>query len=757
MKNIKKLALTMISACVISLCSGCGSSTPSGWKYDKNDAKDFASYTAKLISNDDKYIFRINEDANTFKASLNKDSLVFFNKTELDEKTKETYYTYNETKQYQVPYETLTVKDDGSGLDIVFDGDGKNSYAALINKNDMQNDQFALAYTVPFSLDSDQVRTQTEFEEQLVSVTPGWDDVEMFINMAGYITQMFLGMYCAVPTAFASGLFGYINVLGNGFFGGGDPTTQDVLDKLDTMDRKLDEISNKIDENQRQLMDEMLLTEAGVDKVLLNQYKADITEYQTQYVLPVENYLAIYKDGIEQALKSYVQSSKTIDFYYAYDTKTNKWEAQSPYVGDVSSYTKYSLNVASFTNATTYLSKHGNIVSDGFVKEFIKDISDSITSIDDYPLNLTKDKLASDIYSTVVDNLNKDFFSDPNRHTEVVNLMTNVKNMANRLAGTTTTSAAESYVERLKMMYNFSGEMREICISLLAALRDQLDGYLEIAQEACKFAEVNCKDMGTAYLAAALKIKHMTDAEKEYDPNYCYFTNRPVYGNYFRSIWEISYTNPGNHPTFHASFKTGVVTNFDTRYSKALTYKEVDIQSLDMMNQTNHKRIYTRYQMLRSLGLTEANDYLDYLVSANIMSKTGYDFWKDMRKQGWVGDDAHRFLTSFEIKDMDDSNKDVGMTCTCYGNPDSEYYYVGWKGKYGQKSDDSEYQYWSGKKAVGDFINASDCSLLKDRRIACYAQYHESHKLWIDDEIFGFIDNPAGAYYFLLYSNNVGY
>lgn len=754
MKRFNKFAITLISMATVTLCSGCSNSIPSKWKYDKNDAKNFAVYNAKLKNRDDKTSYELDVDANTFKNSLNKDSIVFFNKSELDENTTENYYSYKEISKYKVNYDSFETNDDGSGFKVTFDGDQAISYGALINKNDVESGNFVFTYTIPFALDSDQDRIQTEFEEKLISVTPGWNDVKTFINIAGYITQMFIGGLTLVPTAFASGLFGYISALGDAFFGGDEPTVQDVLNKLETMDKKLDDISNKIDQNQREIMNEMVAVEAGIDQVLLNQYKADITEFQTEYVLPIENYLAIYKDGTEQALKSYVQKSETVDFYYALN-QDNKWEAQSKFVGHIDDFTKCSLTISSFTNATTYLSKHGNIVGDGFAAELIKDINEHVGSMNEYPSGISKEQLVNDVYYTIVDDLNQEFFSDPSRHTEIVTLMTNVKNLANRLAGINTTSAAESYVERLRMMFSFAGEMKETCVSLLAGLRNQLDGYLEIAQEACKFAEVNCKEMGEAYINAALKIKHLGEAEESYDPNYCFLTKSKIYGNYFRSIWNIKYTNLGNHPTFKASFNTAIVQNFDIHYSNPLTFKEVDIQSLGMINQTNHNKINTRFKLLKSVGLTDAKDYLHYLVDTNIMDKTGFENWMDMRDNGWVGSDAHRFLTSFEIKDMDDSNKDVGMTCTCYGNEDSEYYYVGWKGKYGENRKDSEYKYWSGKKALGDFVDAGDCTLLKDRRIACYAQYHESHKLWIDDEIFGFIDNPAGAYYFLLYGNQV--
>ena len=314
MKRFNKFAITLISMATVTLCSGCSNSIPSKWKYDKNDAKNFAVYNAKLKNRDDKTSYELDVDANTFKNTLNKDSIVFFNKSELDENTTENYYSYKEISKYKVNYDSFEVNDDGSGFKVTFDGDKAISYGALINKNDVESGNFVFTYTIPFALDSDQDRIQTEFEEKLISVTPGWNDVKTFINIAGYITQMFIGGLTLVPTAFASGLFGYISALGDAFFGGDEPTVQDVLNKLETMDKKLDDISNKIDQNQREIMNEMVAVEAGIDQVLLNQYKADITEFQTEYVLPIENYLAIYKDGTENLyVMDQVRDNKNID------------------------------------------------------------------------------------------------------------------------------------------------------------------------------------------------------------------------------------------------------------------------------------------------------------------------------------------------------------------------------------------------------------------------------------------------------------
>ena len=118
---------------------------------------------------------------------------------------------------------------------------------------------------------------------------------------------------------------------------------------------------------------------------------------------------------------------------------------------------------------------------------------------------------------------------------------------------------------------------------------------------ACLYAEINSTDMSNAYLAACEKIRAVRDGEKEYGQNYCYASNMSIYGNFFMSKYDVSFTNLGNHPTFHSSMRTELITNFYGMYYNSRT---VNLQNLGMITQNDVRRIYSRYTMLRALGYT---------------------------------------------------------------------------------------------------------------------------------------------------------
>ena len=154
--------------------------------------------------------------------------------------------------------------------------------------------------------------------------------------MANYITSSILGYIANNPSVFAGGIFGLATTLGNAFLSSG-PTLADVSKQLGVIDAKIDAISNQIDANQKEILDEFVRTQAMIDEVKVNQYNQNIQAFQTSYVKPIEDYLLIYKDSIEQYFKKYVSEPETVCVYYGKDDIQKSYQAfifsiQSPKV-----------------------------------------------------------------------------------------------------------------------------------------------------------------------------------------------------------------------------------------------------------------------------------------------------------------------------------------------------------------------------------------------------------------------------------------
>lgn len=738
-KQIERITYIILFFLAIITLVSCGKDK---WDYSKEDVAKFAELTAEVSKQDDVMKLTLTNDEPIFKSKIKKSDILLFEYASL-RSTSTGYLSYKEIKNNTIKISNASVES-SKKLELTFSSPSINNYGVIIHKSALTNKYHAIG--AANYIDSSNSKTITEYEEQLIAKKGTWSDMNSSIQMANYVSQIILSVMTDNPISFAGGVFGVVSTLGSAYFSSG-ASLDSIAKQLDVVDAKLDAITNQIDENQKQILDEFVRTQAMIDEVKVIQYNQNITAYQTDYVKPINDYLLVYKDSIEQALRKYVSEERNVRVYYG-EKEYNANDVIFASEEDISSATYVDFQISEFSYAKAYLKKNKDIVGDGFAKELNKDILAALDGVT-LPTGREKSVVAEDIYKTLIDNINQDVLTkeDETLHRDVLQFVSNFVSYANALAGINFESVINSYISRLEYIYNFHGEIKEIVRGLLASIKLDLDYYVSVAQTACIAQKINyTSEIYAAYSAAADYISSVYESHKNINDNYSYCVKDNVQSGLYNSIAEVSFTNLGNSPTFHANFKlkTNIVYDGGT-----FRFDEVDVNEISFVDYSKVRALVTRYNLIKSLGQTTSKTFIDYLLSLQIISRKDYATLNSLFETGRTTDNTGKILTSYSIRDLNNSDN-VIFTCECYGNPGGYYFSLNRTYKYRYTDDKVSADYWSGKIAYGDIIDGKTGTLNSSNKISAYAKYSESHFFWIDDEHWGFSDEHFGDFYFIL-------
>ena len=726
---ILSLLFATITTCALASCGR------SKWEYSKKDASEFIELNAKVSKKDsEKYEMDITSENPVFKNIVYKDNILLFDLSKVN--NVKGYMKYEDVKDHLIPISS-TNESSNQAITIEFFDDDVTEIGVLVHKDSLKKNSFA--YGVGRIL-SNKEELQTKYEEEIIKKKGGWDTANKGIQMANYITSSILGYIANNPSVFAGGIFGLATTLGNAFLSSG-PTLADVSKQLGVIDAKIDAISNQIDANQKEILDEFVRTQAMIDEVKVNQYNQNIQAFQTSYVKPIEDYLLIYKDSIEQYFKKYVSEPEIVCVYYGKDDILMKSE------DDITNAEKFELSIPEFKNSIDYLKKNKEIVDDKFPLAMNKDIKAALNGVA-LPKGRSLDLVIEDIYKTICDSVNQEVLTKENEvvHRDVLQFVNNFVSYAKAIAGINFESVINSYVSRLEYIYNFSFETKKIVRDLFAAIKLNLDQYLCVAQAACIAQKINyTKEIGQAYMNAADYISSKYDGQMKVDDNYSYIAKNKIKGDLYHAYAEVSFTNCGNNPTFHASFELRNNLDYD---GANIHGKIVDVNSIRFVNYSNMRAISTRYSLLRNICATKEDTLIHYLAANNIVSYDGIDLLYRVFNSGRTLYKLARILTSYNIRDLRDSDS-FKLRCTCCGNNDGYYFNLGQEYKYRYSDFNCESEYWSGKMAYGDIISSETGALDKENLVSAYARYSESHWYWSDDEHWGFNNDVFGEYFFI--------
>jgi len=582
-------------------------------------------------------------------------------------------------------------------------------------------------------------QSQTEFEESYIKGSFTYGDGQKFaISMLSNIGTIAAGIGFDSPTTVVSGIFSLLGTINDNLNGSNGPTIANVMNKLNEMDTKLDELNAKIDKNYAQLATEEIRTQAMVDQVLLNEQEKAIRDFNTDYVVPVENYRRNFSDYIEQSYKSYISVEEEADIYVSKNEK-NEWTLVPITEQGSADQKEIKFAIADFTNSKTFLDKNYGVVTTGFIDRFNEDIDKALKDVN-LPEGLSKTDCRNYVAGNIVERFTKKYYVDNVDKAQDIRNM--AINYAKQINGKAVKSVIDGYISRLEYMYNFAGEMKNSVTDAASNLMLSLDTNVALAAEACLYAGMNQEELKTEYMAARDLIKSYYDGFAKINNKYCFVTNSVINGGFYKAQFNTYYTNKGNDCRFNSSFdfyKANAVTGID--------FVKDDVNSHNYVNELDNLRISTRMGLMRENGLTNANSYIEYLDNAKILETNAYKSYQNLLSEKWIDKSAFRVFTGLSIRDMNDGDRNFTMTCNEAGNPGGDYFYTGWRGTYkGAHGGD----YWSGKIAESTFIDGNTGKIMTDKRVAAYATYNESHCYWFNDEHWSFVDDAFGNFFFIL-------
>lgn len=580
---------------------------------------------------------------------------------------------------------------------------------------------------------------QLVFEEEYISKSFNYAEGGKFaVSIISSLGNIAGGVAFDSPTAVVSGVFSLLTSINDQFNGSSGPTIADVMNKLNEMDEKLDGINAKLDENHIQLMSETIRTQAMVDQVLLEEQEQAIETFNNVYVVPLENYARDFADYIDQSYKSYVSKDETAEIYLSKNDK-KEWTLIDVMDEGKPDQTKFTLTVNDFSHSKECLEKNYNVVTVGFMDSFNKDIDIALEEVS-LPNGLNKEDCRNFIGANIVERFTKKYYEE--NHQKALDLRNMAINYSKQISGKANKSILNRYIDRLEYMYNFAGEMKSTVTDAFANIAHSLDVNTALAAQACLYAGVNQEEIRSEYIVARDLIKKDYEAIKNVNDAYSFITKTVLGGGLYRAYYDTEYSNRGNDPKFKATFRFQQVY-----YHNGFDYRNDDINTHFVLEAADHLRIVTRMNLMKAIGLVKEDSYISYLVKAKVVEQDAYTTYEQLVDRKWISNDALRFLTDITTRNMNDSDKNVEMECTASGNPDGDYFNVGWKGHFRGGHDNG---CWSGKITETTYIDAITGKVQDNKKVAAYATYSESHWYWSDDEYWSFVDNKVGNYFFIL-------
>lgn len=748
MKKMRNLFLGMFV--VIPFLSGCGDS--SKWEYSKEDVSKFFSYTGEIVREDGKMYFNVDENYNLFSKDVTKDDVLVYSNDKLleletSEKNRGDYITYDELKKCSVKATSVENNANRTGLKVYIPESDDESYCVLVNKcanNDYSH--ILLENKRNIMGDDPKERDILEQEKKRFEISDAtWGDCKT----PAEIVKNFCLIFCAVADgSYSSGfgaVFNFFTTIFDLAFGSRNPTLQDVLDKLNIMDAKLNKIQSTLEKNHYQMMDETVRTQAGVDKATLIMYEQNITSFFVEHTSKLDNLERSFQVDIADQYKAYVNGYQTVSISYRKNAQGKLLPVSLMEPVEATDQT-FVVTLPEFKKAKEYLANNNNVVGKGFMDAFYLDVEEAIKDVQ-RPEGYSLDEFKENVTCRAADNLTRDFFKKAENKEFTKNLMNEFINFAKRISGGETTSIISSYLGRFQYMYNFAGEARNNISHILSYLLGKLESYACFVEQGLYFAEMSQDTVFNEYQAAKKALNEAYKASTKSDDAYCYVNNTIYTGGFYKAKWESYYTKTGNNPEFINNLSIRQVTPSGNTF----IFKEPvkSMSEVGFISQGDLLRIVYRLKLMHSLGLEEETSFIKYLEKNKALEDGSIRAYEYLLSKQYLSSDALRIITE-GITSRPSGSEDKNMEIWCEhqgGNPSTNYFKEGEKYYYQGKYVET---YWAGQIAESVIFNASTGALSGEKRISGYATYDESRKLWINDEHWCFSDNPSGNYFFSL-------
>ena len=753
----KLLLLSLSSLMSIPLIS-CSGPQEEGWDIKKDDYRNIIQFESQASKSDGKIKLAIDDEYGPFKNGITPEDVIVFDVSKLKDDDNSSYYNYKEYKACEINKDDFKVLEEGRGFEVKFDGNIDTIYGILINKDVLLKGEYGISAMDKTIKDSSRLRAQDdeEFIDEYIETHAEHKDYSVeFTEIGCYVAALIFSCMTGNVVSACTSVYGILSLL-NSTFKPAEPSIQDVLNRLDDIDKKLDEITELIKKNQEQLVNEQLYTEAMIDKLTADQYQRDITAFVTDYVNPIDSLQRKHAQYVEASYKNLVKGTPGyINLHFNRNEKNELVLLSQSESGYDAAKINIQVPIEGYNNAKKFLVDHNDIVADGFTAELDKDIDASVEK--HYGKEIPSNEISKENYRFYVNTAILDEF-EKNRYTgeygsegykEASEMMDKAITLMKRISGYSTgQSIFDSYFGRVKYMYNFAAECKKYIRNIIANIKFKMESFASMAETACRYAKINASELAKEYDKAIETIDAYHKAYKEMPETRSFITNTTINSQFMWAKYDAWFTNPSENPTFHKQFKTEQVDSFN--WNMNIIHKTpIDLASKVLISKLDQSRIYTRYQMLLKAGLTEKTDYLDYLVESGGIHQNNYKAQQALIDAKWVGEDSYRILTNFEGITSVTRDDGIIFQCTSQGNPEGDdYFNVGSKYAYQAKEGN---EYWSGEKARGQFIDARSTKELPNHLISAYARYSKAKWYMIDNEHWTFSNNPAGTYFYIMY------
>ena len=567
---------------------------------------------------------------------------------------------------------------------------------------------------------------EESFSEKLISAKPDVDTLAHVLQFAGYAAQLGVAIYKGDAYQIIGSAMNILQVFG--LTGkSGEPTIQDVLDKLEDIENQLKSIDRKIDALKQQMLDSTTAIQLGVDKVLFNQYRSTWDAFYENYIEKIEDILRDYTTDVRTYYVEFVRNTTDVNLELKYFKSTDNKTIFSMENPDDLNHSLEGYSYLSSKNVTinkSYFTEAADLTRvrqgysddfDGIFRKCLKNnLKNSYPDLSDEEFN----NLFNDVYAHIAGLAQ---FKAINKETakEMRNLFVN---FATQLSGKATgTSKMVYYYKMLESLYNFQSEaeaeMKQFRVNMKQLL-DKYAGYATIMAQFC--SGIDKSEITKAYNDAYDYIKNndnMRPVGKNQD--YCYTINSLVAANVVRCSFDKGYNNAGkNNCSFYYNYRT---------YNEE-TGKTIDVvNNTKLLSDANLSIIHARaLNILQYNGKSGDISLFAYFESKGIITsnmKSKYKGKEVITSYGGINDPS---TSSFKV------------ICTSIGV--GEYFTYGKTYSYkGYKESGS----WSAKEASGTIYDLSQ-NKSSDNHINRMARYDESHWYWVTDEHWAFEEYLTG-------------
>ena len=512
-----------------------------------------------------------------------------------------------------------------------------------------------------------------------------------------------------------------------------DPTIADVLAKLDKMDKKLDDLSAKIDALGDLIVQSSTAELMGIDKILYNQYRSSWDTFNTNYVEPMDNMIRNYLTNVHNTLLDVATSNEdfNIRIVWANDENNNLIvtleDPHNPgYAMDGAEIEEFhTLTIpASYFEPARQAYNQSRVYPNDFAVVLTGCFNSYLA---DNPVEgLTGDE----IYYSYFSRASKDVVTRE-QAMEFYNLFVNYT--AGLSGKSTGRSKLMEFYNMMDCYYNFESEEEERSHNIRANVAFNLVKYTQVAHNFAKYsgAAIDFEELADNYQAVHDYIQ--TDPHIHTNlgtgEQYCFVSATKIHCDLIFSNFHLGFNGT---TSFHADFKFHYGSTAQVTFNNTGILSEVELNC-----------VFRRFMHLQESGECSFRNFSEYLKDRKLFA-----YWDEDAYSNHVSTNRGTALPSREsqgmavlvnygsVSSLSESNFKMVVSAKgdgSYANYSDTYTY-GQATKSGLSGDKD---YWSGAEMSGKLIylnTMAECSKYIDR----YARYDESHCYWTHDEHWAF-------------------